>query len=152
MYSLKGQMKAGGEPLNRFKRKGCDMTRIRGVIQSGVGKGAFFIQVDWVVKQCRDMLGYKPFPGTLNVRVCDEDINKLEKFFESTDGVLLPDDPAFCTARVKKVVLNDIPAAIVLPSEDVNVHKNGVIEIIASMCVKDELGLEDGDPVTISSV
>jgi riboflavin kinase, archaea type len=128
------------------------MMKICGTIQSGMGKGAFFIQVDWVVKQCKDMLGYKPFPGTLNVRVCDEDLNKLEKFLESIDYILLPDDPAFCTARVKKVMLNDIPAAIVLPGEDVRVHENSVIEIIASMCIKDGLGLEDGDSVMISSI
>ncbi len=124
--------------------------KISGVIQSGVGQGAFFTQVDWVVKQCEDMLGYKPFPGTLNVHVRDEDLNKLEKFLESTDCVLLPDDPAFCAARVKKVMVNNIPAAIVLPSEDVRVHENRVMEIIASTRLKDALNLEDGDSVTIS--
>ena len=123
---------------------------ISGIIKSGVGKGAFFTQVDWVVKQCEDMLGYKPFPGTLNVHVCDEDLSKLEKFFESTDCVLLPDDPNFCAANVKKVKVNNVPAAVVLPSEDVRVHENRVMEIIAATRLKDTLGLEDGDSVTIS--
>lgn len=124
--------------------------KISGIIKSGVGKGAFFTQVDWVVKQCEDMLGYKPFPGTLNVHVCDEDLSKLEKFFESTDCVLLPDDPKFCAANVKKVKVNNIPAAVVLPSEDVRVHENRVMEIIASCSLKEALGLDDGDAVTIS--
>jgi CTP-dependent riboflavin kinase len=124
--------------------------RISGKIQSGAGKGAFFTQVEWVVKQCEEMLGYKPFPGTLNVRVCDEDLNRLEKFLESTDCVLMPDNPKFCAANVKKVKVHDIPAAIVLPSEDVRVHENRVVEIIAPMRLKDVLGLEDGDSVTIS--
>jgi riboflavin kinase len=123
---------------------------ISGKIQSGVGKGAFFTQVDWVVKQCEEMLGYKPFPGTLNVHVCDDDLDKLEKFFESTDCILLPDDPKFCAANVKKVKVHDIPAAVVLPSEDVRVHENRVIEVIASCSLKDALGLDDGDLVTIS--
>jgi CTP-dependent riboflavin kinase len=124
--------------------------KISGIIKSGVGKGAFFTQVDWVVKQCEDMLGYKPFPGTLNVHVCDEDLGDLEKFFESTDCVLQPDDPSFCAANVKKVKVNDIPAAVVLPSEDVRVHENRVIEVIAPCSLKEALGLDDGDNVTIS--
>lgn len=124
--------------------------KINGTIQSGVGKGAFFTQVDWVVKQCEDLLGYRPFPGTLNVHVCDEDIDKLEKFFKTTDCVLTPDDPKFCAANVKKIKINDVPAAIVLPSEDVRVHENRVMEIIASCSLKEALGLDDGDDVTIS--
>jgi riboflavin kinase len=124
--------------------------KISGIIKSGVGKGAFFTQVDWVVKQCEDMLGYKPFPGTLNVNVCDEDLSKLEKFFESTDCVLTPDDPKYCAANVKKVKINNISAAVVLPSEDVRVHENRVMELIASCSLKEALGLDDGDSVTIS--
>jgi CTP-dependent riboflavin kinase len=124
--------------------------KISGIIQSGVGKGAFFTQVDWVVKQCEALLGYKPFPGTLNVYVCDEDLDKLEKFFASADGALVPDDPKFCAANVKKVKINDVLAAVVLPSEDVRVHENRVIELIASCSLKEVLGLGDGDKVTLS--
>ena len=124
--------------------------KIFGKIQSGVGKGAFFTQVDWVVKQCEDLLGYRPFPGTLNVHICDEDLGSLETFLESTDCVLMPDDANFCAARVKKIRLNNIPAAIVLPSEDVRVHENRVVEIIAAQNLKQALGLEDGSRVTLS--
>lgn len=123
--------------------------KISGVIQSGVGKGAFFTQVDWVVKQCEDLLGYKPFPGTLNVQVRDEDLGILEKFIASPDCSLVPDDPNFCAANVKQVKINGITAAVVLPSEDVRVHENRVIELIAACSLKETLGLEDGDTVTI---
>ena len=123
--------------------------KISGIIQSGVGKGAFFTQVDWVVKQCEDLLGYKPFPGTLNVQVRDEDLGILEKFIASPDCSLVPDDQNFCAANVKQVKINGITAAVVLPSEDVRVHENRVIELIAACSLKETLGLEDGDTVTI---
>jgi riboflavin kinase len=124
--------------------------KISGVIQSGVGKGAFFTQVDWVVKQCQGLLGYKPFPGTLNVHVCEADVKKIETFLMSTDGELLPDDPKFCAAKVKKISVNGVPAAVVLPSEDVRVHENRVLEIIAAQKLKEALGLDDGDEVTLT--
>ena len=51
---------------------------ISGIIQNGAGKGAYFTRLDWVVKQCKEILGYEPFPGTLNVCVEDEDLPLLD--------------------------------------------------------------------------
>jgi riboflavin kinase, archaea type len=123
---------------------------ISGVIQSGAGKGAFFTQVDWVVKQCEQILGYQPFPGTLNVRVNDSDVASLSLLAISTDFELVPDDPAFCAAQVKKVTLNGIPAAVIMPSEDVRIHEDRILEVISSCSLKQTLGLGDGDPVRLS--
>lgn len=123
---------------------------LTGIVQSGTGKGATFTRVDWVVAQCRRMLGYAPFPGTLNVRVNDADLGRLEAFLRESDFELVPDDPAFCTARVKKVTVNGIPGAVVLPSEDVRIHEQRVLEILAACSLKEALGLEDGDCVTIA--
>ena len=122
---------------------------IKGVIESGAGKGAYFTQVDWVVKQCENKLDMTPFPGTLNVRIDDETVHHLAEFLVSADAELIPDDPAFCVARVKKVMVNGIAAALVLPSEDVRIHDNRTIELIAACSLKKHLGLEDGDGVTI---
>lgn len=124
--------------------------KICGVVQSGVGKGAFFTQVDWVVKQCKDLLGFRPFPGTLNVQICEKDLDKVAGFLSSTDGELVPDDPQFCTARIKKMFVNNMPAAVVLPSEDVKVHNSRVMEIIAAKNLKQLLGIGDGDKVILS--
>lgn len=124
---------------------------IRGIIQSGAGKGAFFTSVDWVRKQCRDMLGYEPYPGTLNVRVIDADLQCLESFLNEQDFLLVPEDPAFCSAGVKKVKMNGIPAAVILPAQDVRIHEKQVVEIIARCCLKKALDLEDGDIVIVSA-
>jgi riboflavin kinase, archaea type len=124
--------------------------KISGMIQSGVGKGAFFTRLDWVVKQCQDILGYKPFPGTLNVRIYDEDLYKIEPFLDSADYILPPDNSNDCTARIKEVMVNDIQAAFILPNKDVRIHEKCVIEIIASHNLKKALGLKNGDMVTIS--
>jgi riboflavin kinase, archaea type len=123
---------------------------ISGVIKSGKGKGAYFTQVEWVVRQCERLLGYRPFPGTLNVYVRDSDLYKLNQFFQETDFDLVPDDPAFCAARVKKVTVNGIASAVVLPSDDVRIHEKRVVEVISSCSLKKSLGLKDGDQVTIS--
>ena len=128
------------------------MMKISGIIQSGAGKGAYFTQLEWVVKQCEKMLGYKPFPGTLNVFVVDEDLPRLNRFLQETGLELTPDDPAFCAAGIKRVGVNGIEAAVVLPSEDVRIHESRVIELIASCNLKNALGLGDGDEITLYSL
>ena len=123
---------------------------LTGTIESGAGKGATFTRLDWVVAQCRRMLGYEPFPGTLNVRVNDEDLDSLEDFLRNPDFELVPDDPAFCSARLKRVTVNGIPGALVLLSEDVRIHEKRVLEILAACSLKQTLGVENGDCVKIA--
>ncbi len=123
---------------------------ISGIIESGAGKGAFFTQVDWVVKQCENKLDMTPFPGTLNVKIDDRTVHQLGEFLRVADAELIPDDPSFCAARVKKVTVNGIAAAVVLPSEDVRIHDNRTIELIASSNLKKRLSLNDGDTITIA--
>lgn len=127
----------------------CAM-KIIGVIESGLGKGAFFTSLDWVVDQFEGAMGLKPFPGTLNVRVLSHSVALLESFFATKDFELLPDNPAFCTAWLKKVRVNGTPAAAVFPGEEVRAHGGEIIELISGKNLKEEHGLQDGDQVTIT--
>lgn len=124
--------------------------QITGVIHSGAGKGAFFTQVQWVVNQCEQMLGYKPFPGTLNIHILENHLSTLATLFQHSDFELIPDDPAFCSAQVRKVTVNGIPGAVILPSEEVRIHGTNVIEVIASCNLKEALEVADGDEVTVA--
>ncbi len=123
---------------------------ISGTIEKGAGKGAYFTQVDWVVRQCREKLHMTPYPGTLNVRIDDETMDRLEGFLAETDALLIPDDPSFCAARIKRVTVNGVAAALVLPSEEVRIHDSRTIELIAHCNLKERLNLKDGDMVTVS--
>lgn len=124
--------------------------KLRGVIESGKGQGAFFTSLDWVVKQFENAMGFKPFPGTLNVRVSAEDAESLTALRNRRDFELIPDDPQFCSAGAAHVTINGIRAALVFPSEDVSVHDSEVVEVIADRNIKEALCLGDGDRVVIS--
>lgn len=126
--------------------------KISGIILSGAGKGAFFTQVDWVAVQCEKNLGYKPFPGTLNIKINKSNLSDLNRFLEQSDFKLVPDDPNFCSAQVKKILLNGIPAAVVIPDKKVRIHEENILEVISSCSLKQTLDLEDGDPVHLSSL
>ncbi|MEE9609766.1 MAG: DUF120 domain-containing protein [Desulfatiglandales bacterium] len=124
--------------------------KLKGFIESGAGKGVFFTGLDWVVDQFQKAMGFAPFPGTLNVRISEEDLPNVDPFFSEQDFELVPDDPQFCSAYLKKVRVNGLPGAAVFPSEDVRIHGKGIIEIMSNCHIKNTLHLDDGDPVTIT--
>lgn len=124
--------------------------QLTGEIRSGLGRGSFFTSLDWVVEQFEKAMGFKPFPGTLNVCLTGDDLERMDSFFQCDDFELVPDNPEFCAARLKKVYVGGLPAAVVFPSEDVRAHGREILELIAGCHLKENLNLKDGDQVTIS--
>lgn len=123
--------------------------KLTGRIQSGVGQGIFFTRLDWVVAQFREAMGFAPCPGTLNVRIREEDLPRMGDFFRRKDFAVVPPTPGFCAGYFKKVLLDGIPAAAVFPAEDVRIHGGEIVEIVAGCHIKDTLRLQDGDTVVI---
>jgi len=127
-----------------------DHRNITGKIVSGVKQGAFFTQLDWVQEQCLEKLGFKPFPGTLNLEVAIENVAIIGAL-QAQEGIeLVPPDSNFCSGLVFPITVEGISGAIVAPAADVRVHAKNVIEIISRLGLKDALGVEDGDWVTLT--
>ncbi len=126
--------------------------QLKGVVETGVGQGAFFTSLAWVREQFQEKGGFIPFPGTLNVRICAEDLPGLQSFTSATDFEITPDDPQFCSGAVKRIWIEGIPATAVFPGERVRVHPKEVIEIVSDRNLKEALHLKDGDRVTISDI
>ena len=125
---------------------------ISGKIISGAGEGAYFTQIDWVQQQCNEKLGFKPYPGTLNLEISEEFFSSVERLDQKKGIELISPDPAFCNATVFKVSLLDITAAIILPEEKVRIHPKNIIEIIAPVNIKAFLKVKDGDFLNIAII
>jgi CTP-dependent riboflavin kinase len=122
---------------------------LTGKIISGAGQGAYFTQIDWVQQQCGEKLGFKPYPGTLNLQISEEFLPAIESLDPKKGIELISPDPKFCNALVFQVSLGDIIGAIILPEEKVRVHPKNIIEIIAPLNIKASLHVKDGDPLTV---
>lgn len=48
---------------------GFEKKQIHGVLVSGMGEGAYYMALDGYTRQFRTVIGYVPFPGTLNIRL-----------------------------------------------------------------------------------
>jgi len=123
---------------------------ITGKIISGIKKGAFFTQLDWVQGQCLEKLGFKPFPGTLNLEIPDESVTIIDAL-QSQEGIeLVPPDSSFCSGFVFPITIEGISGAMVVPAADVRAHGKNIIEIISHLGLKDALGVGDGDWITLT--
>ncbi len=91
-----------------------DKLTVTGKIVSGEKKGAFFTQLDWVQSQCQEKLGFKPFPGTLNLEIEEEKIPHIEVLFKRSGIELVPPDSNFCAGHVYPVSILGVAAALIL--------------------------------------
>lgn len=122
---------------------------MKGTIVKGAGRATYFTGLSWVQKQCTDKLGFKPYPGTLNVELSPDDARLLENPPAPIVELTSP-DPAFCNARALPVSVGPLSGALILPAEDVKIHAPNIVEIICPVHIKDSLGVEDGAAVTIT--
>ena len=126
---------------------------MKGRVVSGAKKAAFFTQLDWVLEQCLEKLGFKPFPGTLNVEVMPESLLDVKSLHEEKGIELVPPDlinSASCSAKVLPVSIEGIGGAMIIPEEKVRIHGKNILEAIAPLNLKDALHKDDGDTITLT--
>lgn len=123
--------------------------RLSGRIVSGVAQAAFFTQLPWVQDQCEARLGFRPYPGTLNLRLDGASADLMASVRNLEAVTLEPPGPEFCVGKALPAIVGGLKGALLLPEERVNVHGAQIIEVIAPVSIKDALGLRDGDQLTV---
>lgn len=121
----------------------------KGTVFSGEGTGSRFVGIAWARKQIREKLGFDPYLGTLNVRLQESDARVLRKVLGALIGIEITPEKGFFQARCfKALVTGKVEAAIVLPEK--SGYPSDVLEVIAPVCLRRVLSLEDGDEVEIT--
>jgi riboflavin kinase len=132
--------------------------RLAGTVTTGLGRGSQFVSMRGYREQFRSQLGYDPFPGTLNVSLRPASVRARVGLDLATpiriDGWRDGD-------RTYGAV-DCYPATITAPGGDGRVdrahlvvpvrtdHDEGELELLAPVELRTELGLADGDPVTVA--
>ncbi|WP_132059323.1 DUF120 domain-containing protein [Halorussus amylolyticus] len=132
---------------------GVDLT---GTVTSGMGEGRHYISLPGYMAQFEDRLGYEPFLGTLNVELTAESV-RARSAMEALDPVPIDgwedDDrtygPAVCYPAVVETQDGEIyeEAHVIAPER--THHDEDQLEVIAADKLREELGLADGDHVTV---
>lgn len=122
---------------------------LNGKVVSGVRKATYFTQLDWVQEQCMEKLGFRPYPGTLNVEISEESLHIIEALQKDQGIELIPPDPEFCAARAMLLSVGSVSGAVIIPTEDVRVHGKNIVEVISPLKLKDALQVDDGDSLKL---
>jgi CTP-dependent riboflavin kinase len=121
---------------------------IAGTVSSGLAEAFDFTQLDWVKKQCLEKLGFIPYPGTLNLKVDKDYLNKIKELKEKEGIEIIPPTPDFCKAISYKTSIEGIDIAVIIPL--VKDYPGDLVEIIAPIKLKDALLIKGGDRLSIS--
>ena len=123
-----------------------------GSLISGSGEGGYYVGQDEYFLQFHDKLGFRPFLGTLNIRLKSvHDIrtkNEMEKIKSIVVEGFKKEKRTFGDIRCYPCVVNRrIKGAVVIP--DRSHHPPDVLEIIAPVYMRKNLSLKDNDYIRV---
>lgn len=132
-----------------FCREHVDL-ELYGHVITGLGEGQYYIAKEGYMSQFRDRLDFKPFPGTLNVRLTDQsaqmrdnmDIIQPMMIHGFNDG-----ERSFGGVKCYPVEIEGMKGAVIIP--DRTHYPADLLEIIAPVKLREMLGISDGDEVKI---
>jgi len=123
-----------------------------GTVFSGLYEGAYYIGQMGYRDQIREKLGFNPYPGTLNLRLEEADLDGRRRL-ERLPAIILDGfkgrERAFGGARCYPVVVNDDVEGAIIVAERTT-HDLSVMEVISPIHLRRHFGLEDGDTVRVS--
>ncbi len=122
---------------------------IRGVVVSGKGEGELYVNL--YAREFERILGFRPYPGTLNVRLLDSgEVKRRERILAEVKPLIIPPPrgfPGLSVVHCYSARLQGLEVFIVEPR--IPGYDRSVAELIARDYLRGTLGLRDGDRVEI---
>jgi riboflavin kinase len=122
---------------------------VRGRVVAGLGEGRYYIGREGYRKAFGKLLGFDPYPGTLNVEVEPLDREKVAEI-KDLEGLMIQEFQAegrtFGAVKCFRAELSGVEAAAIFPLRS---HHANVIELISPHFLREKLSLSDGDEVTV---
>jgi riboflavin kinase len=129
--------------------QGGDAILVRGKVVTGLGEGRYYISREGYRKAFSSLLGFDPYPGTLNIDVDPIDREKVAEL-KDLDGLLIPpfesEGRTFGAVKCFRAQLQGVEAAAIFPLRS---HHVNVIELISPHALRETLSLADGAEVQV---
>ncbi|MEM4555116.1 MAG: DUF120 domain-containing protein [Candidatus Anstonellaceae archaeon] len=129
-----------------------------GKVASGLGEGAYYMRQKGYLDQFIKKLCFKPYPGTLNVTIEGEDIEKRLHLREQKPIVIEGfrsrpkngETRTFGRIDAYRCSVSGLPGAIIFPER--SLHGLRTLEVISPFNLRKKLNLADGSQITIEVV
>ncbi len=127
----------------------ADYITIRGTVTSGLGEGKYYVTQKGYMSQFMDKLWFKPYEGTLNIKISGRELSKLQ-LLKTIEGIPIhgfkSSGRTFGDGKCFICDIQGVECAIMRPNRS---HYEDVIEIISKDYLRDKLKLKDGDLLEI---
>ena len=120
---------------------------LTGKVFSGQGGGKKFLELPWVRQQIQQKLGFTPYPGTLNLKLSPQSAQSRSMIEKKAVLKICP-QKNYCEGTLFKAFVGAHECAVVIPK--VENYPEDVLEVVASINLRDELRLKNGDNVTVT--
>jgi riboflavin kinase len=121
-----------------------------GTVTSGLGEGAYYIGLEPYCVQFRKNLGFRPYPGTLNIQLTPAG-TKIRKNLHSSRMITISgfesDGRTFGEVLCYPCIIEHVQCGIVIPGR--SHYPDSLIEVIAPVQLREVLSLTDGDEVSV---
>lgn len=123
---------------------------IVGIIVSGMGKGTYFMSQKVYVDQFQEKLHFKPFVGTLNIKIDSNGVKTIQNIPDTDFEIIRGKNKLGDVKFVNAVLNNSVKGAIIFPAK--TKHTTDILEFIAGENLREVLNLKDGDNINIKIV
>ena len=121
---------------------------LTGKLKSGLGEGRYYMSLRPYLQQFKKLLGYNPYPGTLNLQVVPVErsafISALKR--ETVTG-FVSKNRTFGNLNLYHVRIGNLQAAVIEPAR--TTHSTQIVEVISPIFLRKRLGVKDGDNITL---
>lgn len=122
---------------------------IQGAVTAGLGEGQYYVNLEGYAKQFQEKLWFKPYEGTLNLKIGSSELPKLD-ILKRAEGIIVEgfekDGRSFGAVKCFLATIHNMECAVILP---VRTHHAAMIEVICKYHLRRTLGLKDGDQVEV---
>ena len=138
--------------LNSIFEEKSSPILIEGIVFSGLGEGAYYVTRGPYRRQFIEKLGFDPYPGTLNLKLTSEYDIQMRRELEVRSGIEIHGfsnaDRTYGPVKCFPARINGEEKGAVILALRTH-YSSSVIEVIAPKCLRDVLGLRDGDRVRV---
>ncbi|MBC7085360.1 MAG: DUF120 domain-containing protein [Methanomethylovorans sp.] len=124
--------------------------KLQGHVITGLGEGQYYISQHGYMSQFSEKLGFKPFPGTLNIKLNDTSV-AIRQLMECIEPIVIQGfsdgERTFGAGKCYLITINGIKSAVIIPER--THYPANLLEIIAPVNLREKLHLRDGDEVNI---
>ncbi len=125
---------------------------LEGILFSGLGEGAYYVNKEGYRKQFLEKLGFDPYPGTLNIKLTTDYDNKVLSELETYPAIILDgfqdESRTFGPVKCYPAVINNRVKGAVIHAMRSH-YGSSVLEIISSVYIRNALKLKDGNKVKV---